>query len=316
MKTKVPFHHTKSAQKAKYRVQNWHDYEQGLVARGSLTVWIPDDIEERWYAQGRQTYTNTAIELVLVLKLRFSLPLRGAEGFARSIFDLVGRPLIVPDHSTLSRRAVSLSPTLKKRLNKQEVDFILDSTGAKVLGEGEWKVRTHGKGKRRTWTKIHIGIDSDGEIRAVVTTLSNTHDSTPVNDLLLQETRPIQGFWGDGAYDAAPVYMALAAHRVKDVHIPPHKNARIRKHGNAKGPPLVRDEHIRSIREKGRKRWKQESGYHTRSLAETNMFRYKTTFGDRMSFRNRKSQATEAVIKCTILNRFYTLGMPESVKAA
>ncbi len=176
-------------------------------------------------------------------------------------------------------------------------------------------MRQHGAGKRRTWTKIHIGIDADGEIRAVVTTPSNTHDCTPVNDLLLQEASPILGFWGDGAYDAAPVYMALAAHEVRDIHIPPHKNARIKKHGNAKGPPLVRDEHIRVIRASTRAAWKRMPGYHTRSLAETGMFRYKTTFGDHMAFRNRKSQAAEAVIKCSILNTFYTLGMPESAKA-
>lgn len=295
---------------------NWHTYEQSLVARGSLTLWIPKDIEQTWYGVGRETYHRTAIETALCIKARFNLPLRSTEGFVRSVFSMAGIVLAVPDHSTLSRRAAHLAPVLRKRSDKSHIDLLLDSTGAKVLGEGEWKVRQHGKDKRRTWTKIHIGIDSDGEIRTVLATGSTTHDSTPVNDLLLQEDLPIHGFWGDGAYDTTPVYMALAAHNVREVHIPPRKGARIKKHGNTAGLPLVRDEHIRGIRTLGRRRWKQESGYHTRSLAETGMFRYKTTFGDRMAFRNRNSQEAEAVIKCTILNQFYTLGMPESVRVA
>ena len=287
-----------------------------MVQRGSLTVWIPENVQTLWYANGRGIYADAAIELLLTLKALYHLPLRAATGLAISIFALMRTGLDVPDYSTLSRRAPKLKVSLKKRADKETVNIILDSTGAKVYGEGEWKVRKHGWSKRRTWTKIHIGIDSDGEIRAVVATENNVHDSTVIDRVLAQENKPIEGFWGDGAYDAAPVYMSLQAHAVPHIHIPPHKNGKIRIHGNTHAPPYVRDEHIRAIRKSGRAEWKRASGYHTRSRVENTMFRYKTAFGERVSFRAKDSQRTETLVKCNILNAFQTLGAPESYAAA
>lgn len=306
-KTKDIQKHTKK----KYRVKNWGTYNKALIQRGSLTLWISVDIETWWYGAGHDTYSDKAIETMLTIQSIHRLPLRATVGFVQSIFQLAGVHLSVPDYTTLSRRAETLCIPL--RVSRKEVtDMILDSTGVKVFGEGEWKVRKHGWSKRRTWKKIHIGIDSLGEVRAVEVTGSDTHDCTAVNDILEQEQSPLTDFYGDGAYDTWGTYHSLLAHGVSGFHIPPQKNAKIHMHGNTKKTPYPRDENLRAIRKSTRKRWKETSGYHTRSLGETVMYRYKTTFGGHMSFRRDARQKNEVMVKCNILNTFHFLGVPES----
>ena len=300
-----------SRNKKKYKVKNWGEYNKSLVNRGSLTIWISDDIEKWWHGSGRDTYSNKAIEAMLAIQAVHGLPLRAVCGFVRSVFELANIDLSVPDYTTVSRRATGLGIHLKAT-RKDSTDIILDSTGAKVYGEGEWKVRKHGWSKRRTWKKIHIGIDSKGEIRAVVVTDNDTHDSTVIGDILNQEKAQITDFYGDGAYDTYSVYQSLLSRDVSGFHIPPKKDAIIKIHGNTEGPPYPRDENLRAIRRSTRKRWKEMSGYHIRSLAETTMFRYKTTFGEHMAFRTNESQKSEVLVKCNILNIFHSLGMPES----
>ena len=294
--------------KQKYKIKNWREYNKSLINRGSLDILIPSNLSEIWYGKGKYEYSDQAIEIMLVLKARFRLPLRSVVGFGRSIFlNMVS----IPDYTTLSRRAEKLDIKLKKQI-KEKVSTNLDSSGLKVYGEGEWKVKIHGKSKRRTWTKIHIAIDDDGEIRAVVTTGGYTNDSIMTDDILRQEEAEIENFRADGAYDGAPVYMSLAGRDVQNICIPPRKYARIRIHGNDSSPPYARDENLRAIQKTSRARWKIESGYHRRSLVENTMFRLKTVLGDRLSFRKRKAQESEARIKCNILNLFHSLGMPES----
>ena len=275
-------------------------------------MWIAEDIKEWWYAEGKKTYSDKAIEILLMVKALYGLPLRNTEGFVASVFKLVGIVLKIPDYSTVSRRAETMTVVLKK-MAKENVHFILDSTGGKVYGEGEWKVRKHGWSKRRTWKKIHLGIDSDGEIRAVEVTDHTTHDGTVIDDILKQEDAQITDFYGDGAYDIFGVYSVLQDYQVTGFHIPPQKNAKIKVHGNRKLPPWPRDENLRAIRTSGRKRWKETSGYHTRSLGETVMSRFKSSFGHRLHFRTHSAQTAEVMTKANILNAFYLLGMPESV---
>ena len=300
-----------SRNKKKYKVRNWKEYNKSLIRRGSLTLWITEDIESWWSGEGHNTYSDKAIEAMLTIRLVYGLPLRAVSGFVRSVFELTGIALAVPDYSTISRRADKLRISLRVS-RKKVTDIILDSTGSKVFGEGEWKVRKYGWSKRRTWKKVHIGIDSSGEIRAVVLTDNDIHDSTVIDDVLKQEKAPIADFYGDGAYDTYSVYQSLIARKVKGFHIPPQKNAIIKIHGNIKGLPYPRDENLRAIRKSTRKRWKEMSGYHTRSLGEAAMFRYKTVFGDRMVFRSNKRQKNEVVVKCNILNTFHFLGTPDS----
>jgi hypothetical protein len=193
---------------------------------------------------------------------------------------------------------------------------VLDSSGFKVYGEGEWKVRQHGWSKRRTWRKLHLGIDeATGEIVAAVASEAGVTDDDVVPELVDQVERPIYQVSADGAYDKRKWYEALEATGAK-VTIPPRRDAKIWQHGNRDGEPWQRDENLRAIRRVGRERWKKESGYHRRSLAETAIFRLKTLFGAALRSRNLAQQATELFLRARALNRMTRLGMPESYPLA
>ncbi len=312
---------TKSSSRPKtlYRVKNWSEYEKSLVKRCSITFWLSDDFEQVWLYIGEKQrgsqfeYSEKAIEIMLTIKEVFHLTNRGVEGFVRSVFKMQNIPLRVPDHSTLSKRAKTLKVRLPKKTNGR-MNLVLDSTGLKIYGEGEWKVRKHGYSKHRTWRKLHVGANpNNGEIQVGVLTENNVSDDAVVKDMLAQIEQTLLSCAADGAYDKRKVYDALNAHSpAVEILIPPRKNAHIWQHGNSKEERLKRDENLRYIRKHGRPQWKEDSGYHIRSLAETTMFRLKTIFGDRLSARLLETQTSQALIRCLALNQMTHLGMPES----
>lgn len=310
-------------QKTLYRVKNWNEYDKALVQRGSITFWLSDDFELNWLYTGEKQrggqfdYSDKAIEIMLIIKEVFHLANRQTEGFMRSLFAMLKIALPVPDHSTLSKRGKELKVNLPKKTS-QRLNIVIDSTGLKIYGEGEWKVRQHGVSKRRTWRKLHIGANpEDGEIQAVLLTENSVSDDDAVKALLLQIEQEIVKFAADGAYDKRKVYDGVNEHSPNaDILIPPRKNARIWKHGNIKVERLKRDENLRSIRKHGRREWKKQSGYHVRSLAETAMFRLKTVFGDHLSARLIETQTTQALVRCAALNRMTHLGLPQAYKVA
>jgi len=156
----------KAPKKATYRVRNWKEYDAALVRRGALTLWVEEATLQAWRYQGPNQrgaqfeYSDLAIECLLTLRAVYHLTLRATEGFARSLFEVMGLDLEVPDHTTLGRRAAAVRITLPKRA-EGPLHLVLDSTGLKVYGEGEWKVRTHGYSKRRTWLKLHLAVDPE-----------------------------------------------------------------------------------------------------------------------------------------------------------
>jgi len=312
---------TPSRPKSLYRVKNWNEYEKALVQRGSITFWLTDDFEKNWRHTGEKqrgsqfAYSDKAIEIMLTVKEVFHLTNRQTEGFIGSLFALMKIGLPVPDHSTLSKRGRGLKVNLPKKANSS-LHIVMDSTGLKIYGEGEWKVRQHGVSKRRTWRKLHVGGNpQDGEFQAVLLTDNSVSDDNAVAGLLVQIEQELDEFAADGAYDKRKVYDSLNAHSPGvNILIPPRKNARIWKHGNTKAEPLKRDENLRSIRKHGRKAWKKRSGYHVRSLAETAMFRLKTIFGNELSARLIETQTTQALIRCAALNRMTHSGMPQAYK--
>jgi hypothetical protein len=311
----------RSCRKPLYRIQNWSAYERALVQRGSITFWLSDDLEKIWYHAGEKqrgaqfTYSDPAISIMLQVKEVFHLTNREVEGFMRSLFKLLKIHLTVPDHSTLSKRGKTLKVKLPKKAHGR-LNIVMDSTGMKIYGEGEWKVRLHGKSKRRTWRKLHVGVDPDsGEIQAMALTENSISDDEMAETLFQQIESPIERFAADGSYDKRRVYASLHNHSpAARVLIPPRKNARIWQHGNSHAQRLKRDENLRCIRRHGRATWKRESGYHVRSLAETTMFRMKTIFGDDLSARLMATQTTQALIRCAALNRMTHLGMPQSYR--
>ena len=157
----------------KYRVTNWAEYNESLRCRGDLTVWISDDALALWAAPRRTTrggqprYSDLAIELCLTLGVVFKQPLRQTQGLMRSVTELLGVEIAVPDFSTLSRRGNGLILQTRPRADSQAaIHLAVDSTGLKIFGEGEWLEEKHkNKAKGKSWRKLHLGLDLvSGEI--------------------------------------------------------------------------------------------------------------------------------------------------------
>lgn len=307
--------------KAQYKVKNWNAYDASLKQRGSITFWVNEETIEQWCNQqktGRKGasnyYSDTAIATMGTIQSVFHLPGRQAEGFLESLFMLMGIELQVPDHSTLSRRLSKLSVELPVIPKDKAVHVVVDSTGVKVYGEGEWKVRTHGVGKRRTWRKLHLGVDEKtGEILAAVVTTNDIADCEVLPDLLEQINQEIEQVSGDGGYDTFNCYNTIAE-RGALATIPPRSNAQIQQPNNSELPPHPRDENLRRVHQIGRQQWKEKSRYHRRSLSETAMFRLKIIFGGKLRRRFFDNQAVELFLQCAALNRMIQLGKPDSYK--
>lgn len=304
--------------KLSYRITNWGEYNESLVRRGDVTFWFSDDAIENWEHANDEpkvghpfVYSDTAVECLLVLRELFRLPYRQTEGLGRSLASLMQVDVAIPDFTSLAKRAAGLGISLEVAVRKGPIDVVVDSTGLKVFGEGEWKTRQHGKSKRRTWRKLHLAVNPETqEIEAEVLTENSGHDADQVDDLLEQIDGSIDAFYGDGIYDQWKVYETLAERQIQPI-IPPRKNAKIKQHGNADCPPLARDEAIREIRRRGRKSWKELVGYHRRSLSETAMHRMKCCFGERLKNRELENQQIEATLRSKILNHFTHLGLPQ-----
>lgn len=310
---------SKAKQKTTYKVTNWSEYNQSLVDRGSLTIWITPEILKAWKDErpaqrgGQFQYSDVAIEAVLTLKHLMGLPYRATQGFAHSLFQLMDLKLTVPNYTTMCRRAKTLDVKVSKS-NQPAKHIVIDSTGLKVYGEGEWKVRKHGYSKRRTWRKLHLSINPEThEIVAELLTSNSVDDAAAGVEMLQAIDEPPKTVSGDGAYDKRKFYDECLAQEIENVVVPPQRNAKIWYHGNSSSPPHPRDENLRYIRKHGRAAWKEESNYHQRSLSETAMSRYKTTFGVELNARSDERQQTETAIKCAILNKFTALGMPQTM---
>lgn len=309
-------------------IRNWPEYNRALAQRGSLTLWITQEAIDGWLNAEKtgkrgasETYSDLAIETLLVLRSAYGLPYRQTVGFARSIFEMMGLALPLPHYSRLCCRQGVLAVEITDRLatrsknSAEGMCVVIDSTGLKLYGQGEWHARQHGRQKRRGWHKLHLGIDADTH-RIVAVSLSDkaVHDCIVVPELLEQIAEPIKTVPADGAYDTFEVYEQLMARGALPI-IPPRRGARICKHGNCRGDPHPRDEHIRQIRRVGRAEWKRQTGYHRRSLAETGIGRYKQIHGPSMRSRRWDNQETEVMINCKVLNRMAALGLPDRTVA-
>lgn len=301
--------------KQQYRIRNWADYNKALIARGSLTLWIDAHSIDKWLNQDsparrgrRRTYTDIAIECSLLLREVYHLPLRSTQGLVGSVMRLLSLNLPAPDYSTLSRRARLLPLSLLAHSPKTISHLVIDSTGLKVYGEGEWKVRVHGADKRRTWRKLHISMNAaTHHVTAALLTDKDALDRNTLPALLKQTTAVVEAVCADGAYDFEQCYRAIKQHGATAL-ITPRRDAVIR----GKSPFEGRDENLRGISRHGRKQWKKRSGYHQRSLVECAFFRLKTVFSDRLRARRAETQEAETKLRCVALNRMTSLGMPQS----
>ena len=310
----------KNGVKKQHKIINCAEYNQALVNRGNFTLWISEDVIPRWRHENKNfkvghpfVYSDRAIETLLTLRELFRLTYRRTEGFAKSVLNLMQIVVAIPDFTTLAKRAKTLAVALNASKIKGRVALVVDSTGLKVYGEGEWKVRKYGWSKRGTWRKLHLAVNAETqEIEAEVLTDNATDDAAVVDELLDQMENHADKFGGDGAYDKWKVYKTLSHRNITPI-IPPRRDAKIKQRGNAKSLPLPRDEAIRGIRKLGRSGWKRQVGYHRRSLAETAMFRMKKLFGAELKNRTEQTQKTEARLRCKILNHYTKLGLPKFI---
>lgn len=304
----------------RYRIDNWAQYNTALVQRGSITVWIEEDSIERWVAKqekgkrGRpKRYSDEAILMLLLLREVYHLPLRGLQGFISSLFSFMGVRLPVPCYSQICRRAKHMKKALKRYKKRSAIDLVFDSTGLKVYGEGEWKVRKHGAGKRRTWKKLHLGIDlSTQEIVVAELTDRDGGDAATAEKMLDKIKAPLGQVLGDGAYDGS-AFRKKVYDQGGDLPVPPPRNASYK--GAKDGWQRKRDAALAEIQGLGgdddaRALWKKLTSYHRRSLVETAMYRFKQIFGGRLRSRSSQNQVAEIHCKCLILNKMTRLGLP------
>lgn len=300
--------------KQQYRIRNWRDYNKALVRRGSLTLWIDARSLGTWLnvepaaRRGRsRTYTDSAILCSLMLREVYHLPLRATQGLVCSLLRLLEVELPVPDYSTLCRRARHLHLSLAMD-SKRIRHLVIDSTGLKLYGEGEWKVRQHGWAKPRTWRKLHISMDADShKVTAAVITNKDVVDPRVLPHLLKQVRVPVERVYADGAYDARACYKALYQRGARAV-IPPRKGSVLWKDEYLKD----RNSNLQQVRKLGVKGWRRKLKYNRRSLVECAIFRLKTLFSDRLRAREVERQTTEVMVRCLALNRMTELGMPQS----
>jgi hypothetical protein len=309
------------AKKRTYRIRNWAEYNKSLIQRGDITVWFSDDAREKWMAKatgarGRpQIYSDEAILCALMVKVVYHKPLRALVGFLRSLLLLLGVCLPVPSYTQICRRAARLGQKVK-RLSKGRwiTDIVIDSSGLKVFGEGEWKVRQHGKSKRRTWRKIHLAVCAHSqEVVLSLLTENNESDGEAFAAMGDQLPNTVERGYGDGAYDKAGCYQKFRKRGIMPI-VPPQRGAVL--HDATKEPWMAeRNDAIRAIAglgndDEARAIWKKLMGYHTRSLAETAMYRYKTLFGENLMARKLDRQKGEAYAKALAMNRMTEMGMP------
>ena len=310
-----------------HKVTNWPAYDASLRQRGSLTVWFSDEAIEAWAAEPRTTrggqpwYSALAILTALTLRAVFHLAYRQAEGLIGSIVGLLGLTLRVPDHTTLSRRAATLEvpqprPHAGRRGDAEPMHLLVDSTGLKLCGAGEWLAEKHGTRKRRSWRKLHLGVDAaTGRIVASALTGRDADDGAQVDLLLDQVDGPVASFTGDGAYDQAGVYDSVAERYPEAaVIIPPRATAV--PSDTAETEPTRRDCHLRCIAEHGRMGWQKRTGYNRRSKAEAAIARWKQVIGDGLRSRTDERRATEVAVAAHALNRMLELGRPNYVRVA
>ena len=304
---------------ARYRTTNWKSYNDALRRRGSLLIWLDKDMT--WLANragrpGRPpVFSDAAIQFCLMVKVLFGLPLRQTTGMVASILEMAGLDWAVPDFSTLSRRQKTLAVQISSRRAPGPLNLLVDSTGIKFLGDGEWLARKHGTHRRRQYRKVHLAMDTaTGDIRAVEFTSSRDGDSPVLPDLLDQipPDEQIGTVIGDGAFDTRRCHTAILD-RGGTAVIPIRKNGRLWKEDCPAA--CARNDILRATRRFGRANWKQWSGYHARSRIEARM-RCLKSFGERIASRDPDRQTAEVHIRIALMNRFNALGTAEIKRVA
>jgi hypothetical protein len=315
------------------KIINWRDYTKSLIARGNITLYVSKNLINKTVVRPKKTkkagrpqkYSDDLILLILTVREAYRLPLRQTVGFVSGFLNAIGIYWQLPDYSTLCRRMrklqVDFCRNIRPKLNGQKLTLALDSSGLKVYGEGEWKVRKHGYSYRRTWVETHIAVNDSRDILAVINTKSDVHDATQFKSLIHNVKSNIPAgtvdiVIGDGAYDVNEFYRYAEDEWFYFI-APPPKNATIRIRGGRRvgisDEPgwEERNDVVSRIGEIGMENWKKEVGYHRRSIVENAFYRLKTIFGSNLKSRGEQNQYTEQCIRASLINRFNQMGLPK-----
>ena len=289
--------------------RDWKNYNKSLVNRGSINFWLDEEALSKWTAKqtgksGRPfQFSNEAITFFATVRYLFKLPLRATEGFLKSLFSALELLLIVPGYSAVCKRMqkIILPTHLKKGV--RITDIVLDSTGLKVYGEGEWKRKKHGIGSKRTWRKLHLAINAENqEIVFSKITREYKPDTTYIPEII-QAHKGIKRFLIDGVGDKSWLYKMFSENNICLV-TPPQRNAKPRKESWL----AERNKAILVIKTLGndaiaRTIWSKFSGYNKRVTVESAIARWKRLFGPALQSRNQQNQDLEIALKSSILNK-------------
>lgn len=325
MPNKYPHKKGWKVPKQKYKVSNWHEYNDALRRRGSMEIWIADDVVDTWYEKERvydgtgapKKFTDFSILICHEIRQVFRLPLRQTQGFINSMFHAKNLEIESPDYSCLSKRLSELnisSPRYKKSDVADEAieGLALDSSGLKRFGRGEWHQEKYNLSAKRSWRKLHIAVDNKHIIHANDLTDRFSADCESVDILIKQVDLPVDQLTADGAYDKNFVYETLSNYfKEADIVIPPDSDAIIDKNNHA-----IRNGNLQQIKTFGRMIWQRVRNYGRRNYSELAIQRYKRILGDRLHARELSRQKNEARIGCGILNKMTGLGMPISYRCA
>ena len=292
--------------------RDWSKYNESLVNRGSLTLFVSKDFARDWYVRhdektprkrgGQPKYTDAAILAMQSLRFLFHQPLRSIEGFVRSLVAMMKLDLEVPDYTTIALKFKEIKVKLPL-IPRDRNGYVgsLDSTGFKIHGQGEWNRKKHKQTDRADWVKMHIAIDNESmEILAVETTADDVQDPEVFTSLIDALPGTPSTIMGDGAYDTFAAYERAHADGF-DLIAPPRENAIT--YPNSDAPHvLARNTHVAYYQSKGMYAWANKNDYWQRNKVETTMSRFVTTFSDRISSRKVQSQKNEIILKCQILN--------------
>lgn len=288
--------------------RNWPEYNKSLVQRGSLTFLITPKLLKPLHKKQKKNrlgrpveFSDEMILILMVVKIHYRLTYRALEGFAKNTLCQLYPWMKVPTYSLICKKAASLKHRLPRLSSSRPETVLLDASGIKVVGEGEWKVKVHGRGRLRKWIKMHIGVDpKTQEVVAAITTASDVGDSAMTGELLRRSGKRVKRVIADGAYDGSKSRDAIKQLEAEAL-IPPPKNARLR------NDMSDRDEALKAIKglggdKRAKSLWGKLSGYSIRALVETAFSRFKRLFGDRTFSKDFEKQEIEIGLKWYILN--------------
>lgn len=315
----MPYKHSNSRRhkfkKMKFKVTNWAEYNEALRKRGDISVWMNEDAVINWHesrdaysGRGRpKEYSDIAVQVSLLFRQLYTLPLRQTQGFVRSLIRLMGLPIKMMDFSNLSKRSDGLA--FERLIDSIEPGshIIVDSTGLKVYGRDEWHQEKHKIQADHTWRKLHIAVDEKHQVLACHLTPKDVGDTSAL-PVLLEQVDEFDVFMADGAYDGEPCYQQIKQKSSDStIIIPPPKNA-------VKGSNTERNQHIDDIDDHGRMGWQRQTNFGLRSHVELAMQRYKRIIGNTLKARELPQQIAEAQASVRLINRMTQLGMPKSVR--